>query len=64
MRDRGILYWKREKFDGVPTHHDLGRSWVIESDGNERMINAGDLITKVEAERLAIAGDYIFDAEP
>lgn len=57
---RGILYWARrdERSD------DRARpAWVIEVDGTERPINGGDPITRAEAERLARAGDYLFDPE-
>lgn len=59
MRARGILYWTRH--DGRP--EGFGRAWVIEADGTERVINAGDPISRAEAERLAEVGDYTLDAE-
>lgn len=67
---RGILYWRRadgppdeEDFPGFPTPRDAGPAWVIEVDGTERFINGGDWITRAEAERLAAAGQYTFDAD-
>lgn len=42
----------------------MGPAWVIEHDGSERPINGGDPISRIEAERLAEVGDYLFDAEP
>lgn len=56
---RGILHSIRD--DGQ--RDDLGRAWVIEADGSERPINAGDAISRAEAERLAEVGGYTLDAE-
>lgn len=61
------LYWK---WEGVPpgaeqlTPADVGPAWVVEADGAERLINDGEWISRAEAEALAQAGGYIFDAEP
>jgi hypothetical protein len=60
VRGRGILYWQR--CDGH-AEAELGRSWVIETDGTERLINDGDPISRAEAARLADVGDYVLDAE-
>ena len=58
---RGIFYW--ERVTGTPGGDGVGHAWVIEENGTERPINAGDPITRTEAERLAEAGEYTFDAE-
>ena len=67
MAERGILYWRRERglIDAGrdPRPDDRGVAWVIETDGRERYINNGDVITRAEAVRLAAAGEYTLDAE-
>ena len=62
LRTRGILYWKRER--GAPAGEGIGRAWVVEADGRERLINGGDPISRTEAERLAEVGNHTLDAEP
>jgi hypothetical protein len=49
--------------DKEPRPGDRGVAWVIETDGTERYINNGDVITRAEAVRLAAAGEYTLDAE-
>ena len=61
MAARAILYWTRESV--TPGGELFGPAWVIEADGTERPINGGDPISRVEAGRLAEAGDYLLDAE-
>ena len=64
MDVRGTFWWRRDRLS-VGTGGDvLGRAWVIEADGTRRQITEGNLITRSEAERLATAGEYTFDAEP
>ena len=60
METRGILYWL---WRGGPPSAPLGPAWVIEADGTGRPINGNDPISRAEAERLAIAGNYTLDAE-
>src|SRR5579859_3184632 len=57
-----ILYWRRE--EGTPDDDAMGVAWVVEGDGTERLINGGDPISRTEAERLAVVGKHILDAEP
>jgi hypothetical protein len=58
---RGTLYWRQESV--TPSGEAFGRAWVVETNGIERPINDGDPISRVEAERLAEAGDYMLDLE-
>lgn len=65
---RGTFCWRRDSrqllLGGIERPNQLGKAWVIEADGHTtREINGGDLITRTEAERLAIAGQYTLDAE-
>jgi hypothetical protein len=64
---RGILCWRRERsrigVEREPSPYEWGVAWVIEADGTERYINNGEVISRAEAVRLAVAGDYTLDAE-
>jgi hypothetical protein len=64
--DRGTLYWRRESGVGATEEealNEVGPAWVIEADGTERKISDGGWITRLEAERLAAAGEYTLDAD-